>query len=233
MVRSIRLLRLYRNSSLDVNRHLVLNSALGLCQLYQDKARKDRVVSGGSSAAGAEIAASVADKTNLSSGAASTRATKKPASLANPYARKAGPVSNPYIKKSTVSNPYAKPSSVNPYAKAHARSTSTVVPTVAADDPTKLWVDKHAPQETREILGNKDHVQKLTSCKAAQACSLSGLFLVHLLSILLRLFFELGLSNWERNFLNPKTSGKTFSSPKGPWKAALLSGPPGIGSKWK
>jgi replication factor C subunit 1 len=38
-----------------------------------------------------------------------------------------------------------------------------------------------------------------------------------------------GLNGWEKVFNNPKAQGKTFSSPSGPWKAALLSGPPGIG----
>ena len=38
-----------------------------------------------------------------------------------------------------------------------------------------------------------------------------------------------GLNRWEDIFNTPKAQGKTFSSPNGPWKAALLSGPPGIG----
>ena len=38
-----------------------------------------------------------------------------------------------------------------------------------------------------------------------------------------------GLNRWESTFNNSKAQGKTFSSPNGPWKAALISGPPGIG----
>lgn len=40
---------------------------------------------------------------------------------------------------------------------------------------------------------------------------------------------KIGLSRWEHVFNNDKAQGKAFSSPNGPWKAALLSGPPGIG----
>lgn len=40
---------------------------------------------------------------------------------------------------------------------------------------------------------------------------------------------NIGLSRWEHTFNNDKAHGKAFSSPNGPWKAALLSGPPGIG----
>ena len=39
----------------------------------------------------------------------------------------------------------------------------------------------------------------------------------------------IGLSRWEHTFNNETAYGKSFSSPNGPWKAALLSGPPGIG----
>jgi replication factor C subunit 1 len=38
-----------------------------------------------------------------------------------------------------------------------------------------------------------------------------------------------GLDDWERTFNNARSKGKSFSAPGGPWKAALLSGPPGIG----
>ena len=37
------------------------------------------------------------------------------------------------------------------------------------------------------------------------------------------------MARWESQFNNAKAQGKSFSSPGGPWKAALLSGPPGIG----
>ena len=41
----------------------------------------------------------------------------------------------------------------------------------------------------------------------------------------------LGLSQWEDNFLKPLPKGKKrqFNPKTGPFKAALLSGPPGIG----
>lgn len=42
-----------------------------------------------------------------------------------------------------------------------------------------------------------------------------------------------GLSRWESRFNNEQAVGKSFSNPNGPWKAALLSGPPGIGSTFK
>jgi len=36
---------------------------------------------------------------------------------------------------------------------------------------------------------------------------------------------------WESKFINPKVKVKGLTGSNGPWKAALLSGPPGIG-KW-
>lgn len=39
----------------------------------------------------------------------------------------------------------------------------------------------------------------------------------------------IGLGKWEHTFNQPKAQGKTYSAPGGPWKASLLSGPPGIG----
>lgn len=41
-----------------------------------------------------------------------------------------------------------------------------------------------------------------------------------------------GLARWESRFNNDKAVGKSFSDKNGPLKAALLSGPPGIGSKF-
>ncbi|CAB9517048.1 factor C subunit 1 [Seminavis robusta] len=131
-------------------------------------------------------------------------AAKKPA-MANPYAKK--PVANPYAKKL---NPYAK-SNNNPNAKKtdnpYAKSASA--PTKQEDGPTKkrgsdtndLWVDRYAPTSTHDILGNRDCVTKLTTW----------------------------LARWEGRFNNDKAVGKAFSNPQGPWKVALLSGPPGIG----
>ena len=94
----------------------------------------------------------------------------------NPYARKAATtLSNPYAKKTPVANPYArKPAAnqnansagVNPYAKS-AASSSASSGTMASPpaDQNSLWVDKHAPQATRDILGNKENIQKLSSCE--------------------------------------------------------------------
>ncbi len=38
-----------------------------------------------------------------------------------------------------------------------------------------------------------------------------------------------GLSTWENTWNTAENKPKSLSAPKGPWKAALLSGPPGIG----
>jgi replication factor C subunit 1 len=66
-----------------------------------------------------------------------------------------------------------------------------------------VWVDKYKPSATNDILGNTDVARKLATW----------------------------LERWEARFNNPQAYGKTFSNPQGPWKAALLSGPPGIGSE--
>ena len=156
------------------------------------------------------------------------------AKTTNPYAKK--PVINPYAPKSSAggtaaahpptatttsaSNAYAK--KPNPYQKERGGTSSSspaatmsgsVVPSSSPapcssnnnnNKPGELWVDRHAPKSTRDILGNTDNVGKLRTW----------------------------LNNWERTFNKPEAYGKSFAAPKGPWKAALLSGPPGIGSKW-
>jgi hypothetical protein len=63
-----------------------------------------------------------------------------------------------------------------------------------------LWADRYAPSRSSEILGNSDSVAKLARW----------------------------LSCWEGTF-NGGGAGKGLGGPNGPWKAALLSGPPGIG----
>jgi replication factor C subunit 1 len=139
---------------------------------------------------------------------------------------------NPYIQTNTTkattvttSNPYARKS--NPYAKPSATATSTTttidvrnVPAVVNSSSmvtkknnnntpqtittsTQLWVDKYKPKHSSEILGNQDAVRKLSTW----------------------------LSSWEQTFIFGNKKVKSFSAPNGPWKAALLSGPPGIGSK--
>mmetsp|Transcript_2130 Transcript_2130/g.3149 ORF Transcript_2130/g.3149 Transcript_2130/m.3149 type:complete len:992 (+) Transcript_2130:99-3074(+) len=116
---------------------------------------------------------------------------------------------NPYSnRKSSATNPYEKKK--NPYNKTSASNPDASTASTAklstnqvstTVDNTALWADKYAPQHTRDILGNADSVKKLGNW----------------------------LTKWEATFNNEKSQGKTFSSPNGPWKAALLSGPPGIG----
>mmetsp|Transcript_32032 Transcript_32032/g.77823 ORF Transcript_32032/g.77823 Transcript_32032/m.77823 type:complete len:986 (+) Transcript_32032:157-3114(+) len=126
--------------------------------------------------------------------------SKSSTAVSNPYVKKA-PVSNPYAKKAVATNPYAKKvSSTNPYAKSKDQSSTSEV-SKSSNDPNQLWADRHAPSHSRDILGNKEKVIKL----------------------------QRWLGSWERQFNNPAAAKKTWSKPGGPWKAALLSGPPGIG----
>ena len=186
----------------------------GLCHLYHEQAMKENGIDP------TPVTKKLAPTTTTAAAAkpppSTAAATKSPsaAAPANPYART---TANPYAKKpgvAAVGNPYAKPAASNPYAKSNnpyanksssSAGAATTAPVKSSGDFDRnaLWVDKHAPQRTDEILGNKDSVTKLASW----------------------------LSSWERSFNNPKSYGKAFSNPKGPFKAALLSGPPGIGSK--
>lgn len=181
----------------------------GLCHLYHERAKKEKGIT--------SHAAASSTPSGVKSSAPST---STPAVMANPYAAKKAtpPVANPYLK-TPVANPYAK-KSVNPYAKPAAANPYVTTKNpyggggssklseqqepLAENKENRLWVDRHAPQGTQEILGNKENVNKLRTW----------------------------LNCWEKQFNNPKASGKTFSNPRGPWKAALLSGPPGIGSKF-
>lgn len=114
--------------------------------------------------------------------------------------------------KAPAPNPYAKPKA-NPYVTAKKPAAAAVVKApatktagrsdVSAAPSTLLWVDKYKPQTTSDILGNQDCVRKLAAW----------------------------LRSWEARFNTPQAIGKSFAAPQGPWKAALLSGPPGIGSK--
>lgn len=164
--------------------------------------------------------AAVTSNATLATAVASS--TSKPAvsnPYANPYAKTPGSaISNPYAKQ-TASNPYAKPSGTtvtNPYAsKASVNKTnpyaqkkpSSTVPSASmngggradVNDPNALWADKYAPSNSHMVLGNKDCVTKLQSW----------------------------LKVWERTF---NTGGKIKFHPKnGPFRACLISGPPGIG----
>ena len=139
---------------------------------------------------------------------------KKP--INNPYAKPAGqavvnpyakPVGNPYAKTAPSSNPYAsKAGTSNPYAKPSTVGGDVGPSSSKTSQDNGLWVDRHKPEHTQQILGNKQNITKL----------------------------QFWLKNWEKTFVNnPKfPHGKAYSNPKGPWKAALLSGPPGIGSKF-
>jgi replication factor C subunit 1 len=158
--------------------------------------------------------------------ASQTTAKKEAAPPPAPAAATSAPVTVPY-SKATVTNPYAKTVPVNPYSKSKSTPVNpynkSALPTnpyakKAADTSpstdtqpieTKpavfqinaLWADKYAPSNSREILGNSDSVNKLSNW----------------------------LHNWEATFNDPKKKQKGLSGPNGPWKAALLSGPPGIG----
>ena len=116
-----------------------------------------------------------------------------------------------------IKNPYARKNVTNPYAKKPVppKNTTTTAPAKATASPAKpaapppggrhmLWVDKYKPKSSREILGNQESVRKL----------------------------RVWLDRWESEFNKDKLVGKAFSNPKGPWKAVLLSGPPGIGSTY-
>jgi len=182
----------------------------GLCHYYHDNAMKEKGI------------VPKPGTTSSSSSAAADAPTPKPAPKplpSNPYAKQpTAPASNPYAKKAPVSNPYAKKAPVNPYAKKAVNpyakkapsnnpyaksnpSSSTAAAPMPKNTGSMLWVDRHKPVHTREILGNKTNVKKLQDW----------------------------LRTWEKTFNNAKTANKTFSNPRGPWKAALLSGPPGIG----
>jgi replication factor C subunit 1 len=181
----------------------------GLCHMYHDKAMKEK---------GIDINDIIEEKKKKEKTAAAVKAaaaattTTTGSTVSNPYAKK-GPVSNPYAKAKgpVVTNPYAKnkgPVS-NPYAhkSSTGNSSSAAAPMLVSQNDTinSLWVDRYKPSHTREILGNKTNVKKLQDW----------------------------LRTWEKVFNNSKNANKTFSNPRGgPWKAALLSGPPGIGSKY-
>ena len=135
----------------------------------------------------------------------------KPAAAINPYAKYAKkPVANPYAKKQPVvanspyaasTNPYASKKSSPPAAAATSKPGNHHVDSKALG-VNALWADKYAPKSSQDILGNKTNVDKLSRW----------------------------LDRWEGTFNNPKMKVKSLTAPNGPRKAALLSGPPGIGT---
>jgi replication factor C subunit 1 len=210
------------------------NQLYGLCHYYHDRAMKEKGID---PAAAAATTTTTTTSGKTESSTTSSAAVVAAAAVSNPYGNKnkggppppsnpyakklaVAPVSNPYAKKGPVSNPYAKKAPSNPYAKKGPSNpyAKSAAPSSGATGTTdnnsssnsninsgcsSLWVDRHKPVHTREILGNKTNVKKLQDW----------------------------LRTWEKTFNNAKASGKTFSNPRGgPWKAALLSGPPGIGS---
>jgi hypothetical protein len=229
----------------------------GLCHLYHERAKKEKGISDTPKAPASAPKASPSAATISTTPVASSNPSAKKPVAANPYAKKPVVAANPYAKKPVAGNPYAKPAG-NPYAtKAggsgspnasnKASSSSTITTTQQDKDTPKdpntsnqLWADRHAPKYTREILGNKENINKLARCKCqlrVVSCRVDKnvirqypyTFLFHVI----RPTTYSGLEVWERNFNNPNAAKKTFSNPKqGPWKAALLSGPPGIGSTY-
>ena len=177
----------------------------GLCQMYHEKAMKEKGIDP------LDVQPKKEESKPSPAGAAAAVAPSSASKPAvnpytkvplNPYAKKPAVASNPYAKKPPA-NPYAK---TNPYANKSSSSAAaaSASSSVKNDNPTnQLWVDRYKPKDSMDILGNKQNVTKLQNW----------------------------LKSWERTFNNAKASNKTFSNPKGPWKAALLSGPPGIGSK--
>jgi replication factor C subunit 1 len=169
------------------------------------------------------------DRGEMKSGStvnATLTSTTVVAALPNPYTSKT-PMANPYTNRAQVANPYANRAPIaNPYAKSTSSSApmngnnqsqqqpsrppvksnnnNNVLPTHPGSGKelgiNSLWADRYAPTSSSDILGNSDSVNKLSKW----------------------------LTNWERTFNNPGKN-KSISGPNGPWKAALLSGPPGIG----
>jgi replication factor C subunit 1 len=162
------------------------------------------------SATTAAAAASQKPSTSSTTTNTTTTATVSTVPVQNPYARKTNQTNpatrNPYAAKNNTNNPYAKKATTtNDDLKPPAKVTASHNPVCASS--SLLWVDKYKPQHSREILGNQDAVRKLA----------------------------IWLQTWEDTFLHrrkhPNSKKPSYAAPNGPWKAALLSGPPGIGSK--
>jgi len=189
----------------------------GLCHYYHDRLMKEKGISPTSAQTksttppGGVSKPSVKKESHGGPPPSNPYAKKVAAPVSNPYARK-GPVANPYARKAPANpyarkspaNPYAKKGPSNPYAKTTPSADAKTTTTGSPNSEGSLWVDRHKPVHTREILGNKTNVKKLQDW----------------------------LRTWEKTFNNAKAANKTFSNPRGPWKAALLSGPPGIGSTY-
>ena len=150
----------------------------GLCKLYQERAQKeqgiqptpnrDSLTESTSANPSSTIDTAVPNKpTTADSG--------EPSPVSNPYAKR--PVTNPYAKKAGANNPYAKQTqsragagvaTTNPYTKRTLppKNIDDKDDIAAATDKYALWVDKHAPNRTQDILGNQENIKKLKHCKS-------------------------------------------------------------------
>lgn len=124
----------------------------------------------------------------------------------NPYAAPSNPYANPYTKKAAVPNPYATGAATanpyakpNPYAKAASSSSASSIPSASPDS---------ASSDPNALWADK-YAPKSSHEILGNADSVKKL--------------QRWLSTWESTFNKGKSRGKTMG------KAALLSGPPGIG----
>ena len=180
---------------------------------------------------------------------------KKKTAPVNPYANKTSLTTPAIISSnnntSTVSA--AKTGSSNPYAKKNnITGTKSILeqPTSRTtknkgDETHNLWTDTYAPVSSDQILGNKECVHKLNTCTLNYCVSfhtpicflflfflIYNIYFMHLINpFLFSPGTYIGLTRWEDTFIHASKGGKKVSvgNPQGPFKAALLSGPPGIG----
>jgi BRCT domain type II-containing protein len=220
----------YKRATTEANVTLIHGASqfYGLLQQYSDKkslnvveyvespavkrapgSTMDRQVGLPTKANGDKGAATCVPAMNNADTITTTVASANPYSRAttNPYAKKvqnsnASSATNPYLSKPAVSESSTRSNPYDDDRKMPARDSNHQI---GGSIMNQLWVDKHKPTHSSQILGNQDSVRKLSAW----------------------------LVSWEDRF-NSGGSGKvkSFSSPNGPWKAALLSGPPGIGSKY-
>ena len=193
-----------------------MDTFYGLLQQYSDLKSTSKPTSTNSAIVENTAPAAIPGKnavvsTNGSHNASTAQSTPAVAPKSNAYATATAATSvpaNPYARKS---NPYAKKpptGTPKPAMASSSRMDDRKIPAKADQnsntDTTQLWVDKYKPSQSSEILGNQDAVRKLS----------------------------VWLASWEECFNSSSNKVKSFSAPNGPWKAALLSGPPGIGSAY-
>ena len=189
-----------------------VDELFGLCKLYNDQARIVRGLSpmatpettteSQSSSVEKSKATDVTSKSQQESQATTVSATS---SILN---AKKSPI-NPY--KKTPVNPYSSAgvSKINPYAKSEKSfpDVSTVSAVAATGlsgrpiDNSRLWADKHAPKNTREILGNAEAVKKLVTCMCL--CLILGGFRLYCGTDCI-FFLSQGLTNGNIPSITPK-----------------------------